>query len=448
MAGELTFHYDGAAVEHLRTLIVCPILTRRTQQAEEVRSIEATVEEAISLTEAIELVVADVMVVKLATPNPATLIGKGKLEEIKQRIEVEDLELVIIDRQLSPVQQRNLERTLDCKVIDRTQLILEIFGARARTREGRLQVELATLQYQKSRLVRSWSHLERQRGGGGFTGGPGERQVELDRRQLQERILKLQKELEQVRRTRELHRKTRRDAPYPVVALVGYTNAGKSSLFNAMTGADVMAKDMLFATLDPTLRALTLPDGTQVMLSDTVGFVSNLPTLLVAAFRSTLEEVLEADVIVHVRDSSHPDCELQKQDVLKVLKAIGVTETMRHAMIEVYNKVDLLDAEERDRIQQLAELDDHIFATSAKTGAGLDALSHCLFRYLRVDTVDFCVQLGHHEYDKRAWLHGKADILAEDANEDGLQLSLRMTSKTQGQFLSLFQGRHDGRKHA
>lgn len=324
-----------------RTLILHPYFKKKKAST---RSPESCLEEAIGLAHAIDLEVADTMIAALAAPQPSTLFGSGKVTEIKMRIAATDATLAIVNHILSPVQQRNLEKALGCKVIDRTALILEIFGARARTHEGKLQVELAALEYQKSRLVRSWTHLERQRGGFGFLGGPGESQIEIDRRLIRDRIAKIKKQLAQVTRTRELHRKTRRDVPYPVVALVGYTNAGKSTLFNALTGANVLSMDKLFATLDPTMRAFTLPSGGKIILSDTVGFVSDLPTELIAAFRATLEEVLEADLLLHVRDIAHPDTEAQKRDVENVLKGLFHSDHLPGNVIEVCNKIDLLTA--------------------------------------------------------------------------------------------------------
>ncbi|MDE3038807.1 MAG: GTPase HflX, partial [Pseudomonadota bacterium] len=322
---------------------------------------ESCLEEAIGLAHAIDLEVADTAIVPLDKPTSATFIGSGKVEELKGRIAAADIQLAVINYTLSPVQQRNLETAWGCKVIDRTALILEIFGARAATHEGKLQVELAALEYQKGRLVRSWTHLERQRGGFGFLGGPGESQIEIDRRLIRDRIAKIKKQLEQVTRTRALHRKTRRDVPYPVVALVGYTNAGKSTLFNRLTGAQVLSMDKLFATLDPTMRAITLPGGGKAILSDTVGFVSDLPTELVAAFRATLEEVLEADILLHVRDISHPDSAAQKRDVEDVLKKLFGKAPDN--VIEVCNKID--------KVQHVTG--SGIFI-SAATGAGVDAL--------------------------------------------------------------------------
>mgnify|MGYP003352030211 CR=1 FL=1 len=293
-------------------------------------------------------------VVPLRSANPGTLLGGGAVERLAAIVAEKRIEVAVIDGKLSPIQQRNLELAWKCKVLDRTGLILEIFGARARTREGRLQVELASLSYQRSRLVRSWTHLERQRGGVGFLGGPGETQIESDRRQIADRIEKLKAELDDVKRTRGLHRKARKRVPYPIVALVGYTNAGKSTLFNRLTGADVFAKNLLFATLDPTMRRVELPSGRTIILSDTVGFVSDLPHDLVAAFRATLEEVLEADIVLHVRDIAHPETEAQREDVLKVLAELGLSERQQENTIEVLNKLDMLEPEEKVRIERLA----------------------------------------------------------------------------------------------
>ncbi|MGA7789478.1 MAG: GTPase HflX, partial [Xanthobacteraceae bacterium] len=323
------------------------------------RSAEAKLDEAIGLARAIDLTVEQSGIIMLGALRPATYLGKGKVEEIAGLVKSFEAGVVVMDCALSPVQQRNLEKAWNAKVVDRTGLILEIFGRRARTREGALQVEHAHLTYQKSRLVRSWTHLERQRGGYGFLGGPGESQLETDRRLIEERLAKIDGELAKVKRTRELHRESRRRVPYPIVALVGYTNAGKSTLFNRMTKASVLSADMLFATLDPTLRAVALPHGARIILSDTVGFISDLPTMLVAAFRATLEEVIEADVILHVRDVSHEDAEAQMHDVEKILRELGIdpqSDTKRkQALIEVWNKIDRLDAAERARIENIAE---------------------------------------------------------------------------------------------
>lgn len=341
---------------------------------EQVRSREARLEEAVSLARAISLDVVDAGVIPIRTIKPATLFGSGKVDEITGIIKSSEIGLAIIDHAISPKQQQNLEKEWNVKVLDRTGLILEIFGERAQTKEGALQVELAHLNYQKGRLVRAWTHLERQRGALGFVGGPGETQIEADRRLIQERINKLERDLEKVKKTRDLHRSKRKKVPHPVVALVGYTNAGKSTLFNLLTGSDVMAKDLLFATLDPTLRQLNLPQGTRVILSDTVGFVSNLPTHLVAAFRATLEEVIEAELILHVRDIAHEDTEAQSNDVYSVLSQLGVEEDGRKKVIEVWNKVDLLEPEALQTMQDIKSDTPQQILVSAATGFGTDKL--------------------------------------------------------------------------
>ena len=338
------------------------------------RSRNARIEEARGLALAISLDVVEAGVVPVKRVRPATLFGSGKVNEITGLVKANDIGLVIVDHSISPKQQQNLEKAWNCKVLDRTGLILEIFGERAQTKEGRLQVELAHLNYQKGRLVRSWTHLERQRGGLGFIGGPGETQIEADRRMIQERIGRLEKDLEKVRKTRQLHRSKRKKVPHPVVALVGYTNAGKSTLFNRLTGASVMAKDLLFATLDPTLRQLNLPNGTKVILSDTVGFVSNLPTHLVAAFRATLEEVIEADLILHVRDIAHEDSSAQAKDVYDILSQLGVEEDGHGRTVEVWNKIDLLKPDELKALTGRENPDESPVLVSAVTGEGLDKL--------------------------------------------------------------------------
>ncbi|BBK42922.1 GTPase HflX [Allostella vacuolata] len=381
----------------------------------------------MGLTAAIELTVAHDEVVRVDQPRPATLFGTGTVERIGKLIaEEKPAEVVIIDAAVTPVQQRNLEKAWKCKVIDRTGLILEIFGARARTHEGRLQVELAALTYQRSRLVRSWTHLERQRGGFGFLGGPGESQLEIDRRLIGERIARLKRELEDTKRTRGLHREARRRVPYPVVALVGYTNAGKSTLFNRLTQASVMAEDLLFATLDPTMRVLELPSGRKVILSDTVGFISELPTSLVAAFRATLEEVTAADLIIHVRDVSHPDTGAQKADVEAVLGELGLADALPARMIEGLNKIDLLPDEDRTVLIRQAERQDGQAAFSAVTGEGLDLLLRLVDQRLGASRSLHDLEVDVRDGSAIAWLYSHGEVIerADEGEVARLRVSL------------------------
>ncbi len=388
-----------------KTLVLHPIVTGKARAE---RSTYAALEEAVGLAAAINLDVVHATVARLQKITPATYIGKGRVQETAALVEEMEVGLVIMDCALSPVQQRNLEKAFNCKVIDRTALILEIFGDRARTSEGKLQVELASLTYQKGRLVRSWTHLERQRGGFGFLGGPGESQIELDRRMISERIDKIKNQLSNVVRTRELHRATRREVPFPLVALVGYTNAGKSTLFNRLTDANVMAQDMLFATLDPTIRGCALPGGMKIMLSDTVGFISNLPTELIAAFRATLEEVVNADLLLHVRDIAHEDSSAQKADVLKVLKEIfGKGHTLDH-VIEVHNKIDLLPPDAHPHAAQ----DVPTYGVSAVTGEGITDLLNAIEMALGQQLLEeHDYTLAHSNGRAMAWLYANAQVL-------------------------------------
>ncbi len=419
-----------------RAVIVVPVLTRhpRGEGADQEpgrprlsRSAEARLDEALGLALAIDLTPVHTEIVTVNDPRPATLIGSGKIAELAAVVADEKAELVIVDHPLTPVQQRNLEKELKAKVLDRTGLILEIFGRRARTKEGTLQVELAHLNYQKGRLVRSWTHLERQRGGAGFLGGPGETQIEADRRILQEKILKLKRELETVKRTRELHRSKRRKVPYPVVAIVGYTNAGKSTLFNRLTGAAVMAEDMLFATLDPTLRRLRLPHGSIVILSDTVGFISDLPTHLVAAFRATLEEVVEADLVLHLRDISDPDTAAQAQDVEAILSDLGVDARDPNRVVEVWNKVDLLDETDRERL--LGGGGEPPVAISAITGEGIGPLLELIETRIGGALEAFEVTLPPGRLGVADYMYRNAVVTGRKDNEDGsVTLSLSATA--------------------
>jgi GTP-binding protein HflX len=386
------------------------------------RSPAARLEEAVGLAKAIDLDVVEAGLAPIADIRPATYLGKGKVDEIAGIAKSEAIDLVVMDCPVSPVQQRNLEKAWNAKVLDRTGLILEIFGRRARTREGALQVEHAHLTYQKSRLVRSWTHLERQRGGFGFLGGPGETQIESDRRVIEERIARIEAELERVKRTRKLHRDSRKRVPYPIVALVGYTNAGKSTLFNRMTRATVLEADMLFATLDPTLRAIELPGGAKAILSDTVGFISDLPTMLVAAFRATLEEVIEADLILHVRDVAHGDSEAQAHDVEKVLRDLDVDPDDKHRLIEVWNKVDQLDAEARTRVANVAarrEGESQPILVSALTGEGLGELTATIEGRLMRDRIILDLMLDAADGAGLSWLYRNGEVLQRAAREDG-----------------------------
>jgi GTPase len=401
------------------------------------RSGDARVEEAQGLAEAIGIDVVAARALRIRSPRPATLLGKGQVEAIAETAKDRDAGLLIVDAALTPIQQRNLEEEVGTKVIDRTGLILEIFGERAATAEGRLQVELAHLDYQAGRLVRSWTHLERQRGGFGFLGGPGETQIEADRRLIRDRMAKIRRELDQVKRTRGLHRDRRQRAPWPVVALVGYTNAGKSTLFNRLTGEAVFAENLLFATLDPTMRDIRLPGFDKVILSDTVGFVSDLPTELIAAFRATLEEVREADLLVHVRNMAHPDREAQRDDVEDVLTSLGLGEEGAPPRIEAWNKIDLVSGEERLRLLEEARRREDVVPISAVTGEGLEALRQCMAEQLRSGEQVHCIRLPATEGSKIAWLHSRGEVLEQRLDHDELELSVRLSPDNWARFQAL-----------
>ncbi|MFT0892308.1 GTPase HflX [Pseudochelatococcus sp. G4_1912] len=437
-----------------RTFVVGPYLTRRkvrvgtvplsADELASARDPEARMEEAIGLARAIELEVVRSIILSLDAVRPSTFLGKGRVEEITEAVKAEEIGLVVMDCALSPVQQRNLERAWGVKVIDRTGLILEIFGSRAHTREGTLQVELAHLTYQKSRLVRSWTHLERQRGGFGFLGGPGETQIEADRRIILERMTRLERDLDTVKRTRSLHRASRRRVPYPIVALVGYTNAGKSTLFNRLSSAEVMAEDMLFATLDPTARSVKLPHGGKAILSDTVGFISDLPTMLVAAFRATLEDVIEADVLLHVRDVSHGDTQAQAADVNAILHELGIDDTADAEnggrIIEVWNKVDLLNEDERTRLINIAEgrsANQRPVLISAQTGEGTERLLAAIEARIAKGRRVYLVNLQPTEGALLNWLHEETEVLERRTDAEGrLMVVVRIAPEKEPRLLN------------
>lgn len=425
---------DGETV--VRAAVFHPVIRQRSGELP-LRSPERRLEEARGLAGAIHLDIVHADIITLRAVNSGTFFGKGKVDELKGLIAELECDLVIIDGTLTPVQQRNLEKVWETKILDRTGLILEIFSARAQTREGRMQVELAHLSYQKSRLVRSWTHLERQRGGLGFIGGPGETQIESDRRMIDDRITKLRRQLDKVTATRSLHRKSRTKAPWPVVALVGYTNAGKSTLFNRLTDADVFAEDLLFATLDPTMRMIDLPGGKKVVLSDTVGFISELPTDLIAAFRATLEEVLEATLILHVRDIATEDTEAERRDVMAVLEQLGVSLDDAH-IIEVLNKADLLPEESRDVLSNQAERQERTVLISAATGQGCEDLLQVICDSLTGEDLDVVYEISHSEGEAMAWLYRNGKITDRDDGETSAMLSVTLSPANIGKLRKSF----------
>jgi GTP-binding protein HflX len=417
-----------------RTLIIHPDIKKLRNNS---AVISGSINESVSLSMSLKLVVIATKIIKISTPRAGYLFGKGSTLNILNEIKEHKIDLIIVNGDISPIQQRNLEKVWQVKLIDRTHLILEIFADRAATREGKLQVDLATLSYQRTRLVRSWTHLERQRGGLGFVGGPGETQIESDRRAIDNAIVKIKSQLSKVVKTRSLHRKSRQKVPYPIVTLIGYTNAGKSTLFNTLTGAKVLAKDMLFATLDPTMRSINLNSMSKVILSDTVGFISDLPTELIAAFRATLEEVLHADLIIHVRDIADENTNMQFKQVNSILNSLGVETELNEKIIEVYNKIDLLSRDQLEMLKNKANRSNDFFLVSSTANKGIDELINGVEKALNKDLISEVIKIGFDKYYVRSKLYQSSVIQSEKLCEDGYEIAVRWSKRKQGEFYNL-----------
>lgn len=417
-----------------RTLIIHPDIKKLRNNS---AVISGSINESVSLSMSLKLVVIATKIIKISTPRAGYLFGKGSTLNILNEIKEHKIDLIIVNGDISPIQQRNLEKVWQIKLIDRTHLILEIFADRAATREGKLQVDLATLSYQRTRLVRSWTHLERQRGGLGFVGGPGETQIESDRRAIDNAIVKIKSQLSKVVKTRSLHRKSRQKVPYPIVTLIGYTNAGKSTLFNTLTGAKVLAKDMLFATLDPTMRSINLNSMSKVILSDTVGFISDLPTELIAAFRATLEEVLHADLIIHVRDIADENTNMQFKQVNSILNSLGVETELNEKIIEVYNKIDLLSRDQLEMLKNKANRSNDFFLVSSTVNKGIDELINGVAKALNKDLISEVIKIGFDKSYVRSKLYQSSVIQSEKLCEDGYEIAVRWSKRKQGEFYNL-----------
>ena len=417
-----------------RTLIIHPDIKKLRNNS---AVISGSINESVSLSMSLKLVVIATKIIKISTPRAGYLFGKGSILNILNEIKEHKIDLIIVNGDISPIQQRNLEKVWQVKLIDRTHLILEIFADRAATREGTLQVDLATLSYQRTRLVRSWTHLERQRGGLGFIGGPGETQIESDRRAIDNAIVKIKSQLSKVVKTRSLHRKSRQKVPYPIVTLIGYTNAGKSTLFNTLTGAKVLAKDMLFATLDPTMRSINLNSISKVILSDTVGFISDLPTELIAAFRATLEEVLHADLIIHVRDIADENTNMQFNQVNSILNSLGVETEMNEKLIEVYNKIDLLSDDQLEMLKNKANRANDFFLVSSTENRGIEKLINGVEKVLNKDLISEVIKIGFDKSYVRSKLYQSSVIQSEKLCEDGYEIAVRWSKRKQGEFYNL-----------